>query len=357
MNDAYNNLIDSLNIRGGSVPAYRCDELHALLKEIFTEEEADLFSRMPFSSASSEQIAGTVGKSTTAVMTTLEKMADKGLITCRDKEKTRLYSAMPLVPGIFEFQFMKGGVSEQDKKLARLFEDYFVKMRAMPRGDRKAPTVPFSRVIPVEEEIKNGIEVYPYDVLSEYVQKAEHIAVSQCYCRHHGELVDDPCEKPKEVCMSFGPGAKFVAERGFGRLVSKEEAKKILDISEEAGLIHCSSNTTEHIDFICNCCECHCGIVKSLKEQMRSFGSPSNYIMTVDEQNCNGCELCVDRCPMDAIEMKDAVVELSKEQCVGCGLCVSACHMDALRMVVRAERQTPPRTHRELMSSMISSMA
>lgn len=357
MKDAYTNLIDSLNVRGGAVPAYKCDEFYALVEAIFTEEEADLFAKMPFSLASSEQIAGNVGKSTADVTTTLERMADKGLITSRDKESTRFYGAIPLLPGIFEFQFMKGGVSEQDKKLARLFKNYFVKMAEMPRGERKAPGVPFSRVIPVEQEIKNGIEVYPYDVLSEYIQKTEHIAVSTCYCRHHGELLDDPCEKPKEVCMSFGPGAKFVAERGFGRLISKEEATKILDISEEAGLIHCSSNTTDYIDFVCNCCECHCGIVKSLKEQLRNFGSASNYMMAVDEQNCNGCEVCIDRCPMDAIEMKDAVVELSVENCVGCGLCVSACCTDALRMVTRPERHIPPRNHKELMSSMISSMA
>ena len=36
--EAYDQLIDSLNSRGGSLPAIKCDELYALLTEIFTEE-------------------------------------------------------------------------------------------------------------------------------------------------------------------------------------------------------------------------------------------------------------------------------------------------------------------------------
>ena len=36
MSEVYDQLIDSLNSRGGSLPAIRCDELYALLTEIFT---------------------------------------------------------------------------------------------------------------------------------------------------------------------------------------------------------------------------------------------------------------------------------------------------------------------------------
>ena len=51
MNDVYDQLVDSLNARGGSMPAHRCDELYALLTEIFTEVEAEMFSGMPFVSS------------------------------------------------------------------------------------------------------------------------------------------------------------------------------------------------------------------------------------------------------------------------------------------------------------------
>ena len=89
---------------------------------------------------------------------------------------------------------------------------------------------------------------------------------------------------------------------------------------------------------------------------MRNFGSASNYTVEVDADSCSGCELCLDRCPMDALVMRDAAAERIDERCVGCGLCVSSCDMDALRMVNRPERHDPPRNHRELMTSMMASM-
>ena len=161
MNEAYDHLIDSLNMRGGSVPAHRCEEIYPLLRSIFTPEEAELFSKMPFGLATAEQIAKEAGKTVDETEALLEGMADKGLITNRERAGNKVYATLPLVPGIFEFQLMKGGTSDEDRKLARLFEDYFKVARELPRGEGKVPTVPFARVIPVEEEIKTGIEVFP----------------------------------------------------------------------------------------------------------------------------------------------------------------------------------------------------
>ncbi|MCL0057399.1 hypothetical protein M1N50_03685 [Dehalococcoidia bacterium] len=61
----------------------------------------------------------------------------------------------------------------------------------------------FARVISVEAEIPAGVEIHPYDRVSEYVSMADYIAVSVCYCRHRGELLGRPCDKPKEVCLIF----------------------------------------------------------------------------------------------------------------------------------------------------------
>ena len=68
---------------------------------------------------------------------------------------------------------------------------------------------------------------------------------------------------PIEMCMWFGKRGEFAAERLGGRKVSKEEAMKILDKAEEAGLVHMSRNTTEEIDFLCNCDRWHCGVIKA----------------------------------------------------------------------------------------------
>ena len=156
--------------------------------------------------------------------------------------------------------------------------------------------------------------------------------------------------------MAFGPQAKYVAERGFGRLVSKEGALRILDRSEEAGLIHCSSNTGKYINFMCNCCDCHCGIIQSIKRSVIPMGAVSSFIVAVDQDACNGCGTCIDRCQMDALTLDGAVIIRDARRCIGCGLCISVCPTEALKLELRRDAPVPPRDQRELNAAMISSL-
>jgi electron transport complex protein RnfB len=290
-------------------------------------------------------------------------MANKGLVFTYERGGVMSYQLMVLVPGMFEMQFTTGDVSERAKKLAHLFEDYFnVLMPVIEKSGSRAtaevmPIVPFARVITVEQEIPRGVEVYPYDLVSHYIENAKHFAVSICYCRHHGELVGRPCDKPKDVCMSFGPGAKFVIDRGFGRSISKEEAMKLLKRSEEAGLVHCSNNTSKYIDFICNCCTCHCGVLQSVKNAASpSMAATSSFIASIKEEDCSGCGDCVEMCPMDALVMDGDVATIDLKRCIGCGLCVSVCPTESLSLEMREGAPVPPRDRHELNVAMMSSL-
>ena len=153
--------------------------------------------------------------------------------------------------------------------------------------------------------------------------------------------------------MTIGPGAKFNAERGFGRLISKEEALRILDVAEKEGLVHCSSNMGKHVDFICNCCVCHCPILQTIKSSaMPNGGATSAYIAMVDEGSCMGCGDCLERCPMEALALEGDVVVRDSKLCIGCGLCVSSCTTDALRMLPRLDRPSTPWDRQELNTAM-----
>ena len=286
----------------------------------------------------------------------LESMADKGLVFAIEKGGPTLYRLMPLAPGIYEYQFMAGEVSERAKKLARLFDEV-TPVTGNESASFNAPRFPFSRVLPVEKDLESELNVQPYEKISEYLKNAEHIAVSTCYCRHHAELTGKPCDKPKEVCMSVGPGAKYAAERGFGRLISTDEALRILEVSEEAGLVHCTSNTSKYIDFICNCCICHCAILQHHKDmQKNKLAAPSNYVVAVSQEDCTLCETCLDRCPMDAFSIAEDSIERDPQLCIGCGLCVSTCPSEALKMMPRSESQIPPEGQRELYAAMAASL-
>ena len=357
----YEKLADALSMRGGAVPVIKCQEFFALLEELFTPQEAELAIKMPITPIPAETLAKEiVGDDPKEVKSLLETMADRGTVFTVDRDGQRLYVLMPLIPGIFEMQFMGGEVSERTKKLARLFDGYFdlardAEMRHAAVSEGRT-IVPFARVIPVETDIPTDVTIHPYDKVSEYIAKSDYIAIGTCYCRHHGELVGNPCSKPKDVCMTFGPQAKYVAERGFARMVSKEEALKVLDRSEEAGLVHCSSNTGKYISFMCNCCACHCGIIQSIKRGVIPMGAVSSFIMTVNEDECSGCGVCIDRCQMDALSLDGAMLVRNAERCIGCGLCISVCPTEALKLELRKGAAVPPHNQRELNAAMMASL-
>ncbi|MFH1243321.1 MAG: hypothetical protein V1689_13290 [Pseudomonadota bacterium] len=151
----------------------------------------------------------------------VESMADKGIVATRKKDGVVLYKLLPVVPGIFEFQFMRGGDTDLDRRLAKLLRAYADAAEAEVRKTIPIPenVTPFMRVIPVERTIQAGQRVYTFDQLSNYIESADAISVGHCYCHHeHYLLGKETCDAPQYRCMSFGPGALYTSERGIARL-------------------------------------------------------------------------------------------------------------------------------------------
>jgi len=129
-------------------------------------------------------------------------------------------------------------------------------------------------------------------------------------------------------------------------IISKEEALEVLDATEREGLIHCTYNVQEGQMFVCNCCVCCCGILRSVKE----FDAPyalarSNFVAFIDQDSCSACGACAnERCQMEAIVEEDGTYMVLGERCIGCGVCILTCPTESISMVRRpeAERDVPP---------------
>ena len=322
-------------------------ELDALLTALFDEQEAETAVQVsPLIPEPPETVAERLGKPSDEVAARLDDMADKGLLYCSQRGDDKRYKLIALLPGIFELQFMRGEVTPRAKELARLFHDYF---EAMESRGKKADVTPFARVIPIEKTVSVELEVFPYEEAGRYIDAAKIHAVSTCYCRHKQRLLGEGCDNPDEVCMQFGPFARFLIQRGFAKQITREEAHAILKKSEEAGLIHTSNNTRDRIDFICNCCSCCCGILQSVKSStMPSMAASSSYIVEVDEDSCTGCGVCVTRCQMDALSENGDTVRLEAKKCIGCGVCVTTCPGEALTLKARPQGPTPAKNVKEL---------
>jgi Na+-translocating ferredoxin:NAD+ oxidoreductase subunit B len=339
----YDQMADALCSKGGGIPAVKCKEFNAVIDALFTEEEVRLAISLPDTLVSADMLAAKTGKDAKQLADLLEQMTKKGLLFSYKHGETRLYSLLAFVPGIFENQFNTGPVDARAKKLARIFDDYLTTISRMSVSNPGVfPAVKFARVIAINKDIQGNVKINTYDELVPYIEKAHYIGQVTCFCRHKGELLDDPCDKPKDVCISIGPGAKYMAEYGLGKLITKEEALKALQRAEDAGLVHCTSNTGKYIDMVCNCCTCHCMILQSLKNSaVPSLAATSSFMAEVVAAECIGCENCIEKCPMEALSMKDDIAIVDKKRCIGCGLCVRSCPSEAIILNIREDANVP----------------
>ena len=57
-------------------------------------------------------------------------------------------------------------------------------------------------------------------------------------------------------------------------------------------------------------------------------------LAVIDEQNCIGCTLCIQACPVDAIlGAAKHMHTIIASECTGCELCVAPCPVDCIHMV------------------------
>ena len=354
----YQDLYEVMKNRRGPYTGTDIPEFYAMVEELFTPLEAEVNNAMPRKPVTAAEIAGEMGRDENEIKTILETMADKGLCRTYLKDNARLFQGEPFMPGIFEYQFMSGQSSDRHRKVAGLIKAYKKAFNAA-RGEIKM-TFPVTRVIPVDRTIEAGNTVHTYDQVSTYIDKNETIGVGTCYCRQAAKLVgEDTHDMPMDVCMWFGNMAEYAIERLGARKMTNAEAKKVLDTAEEAGLVHMSRNTTENVNFICNCDRWHCEVIKGvLKQSKPALFFNSGFQPRFDPDLCVACETCIERCPPEALVMGDnEVPEVNLDRCFGCAVCATGCPSDAIIMESKPGFPAPPKDPKELITSLKASFA
>jgi Pyruvate/2-oxoacid:ferredoxin oxidoreductase delta subunit len=280
-------------------------------------------------------------------------MAEKGLCSTYLSARTRYYQGAPFMPGIFEYQFLPGRTTERDKKIARLIHAY-KRAYTAAAGEQKL-NFPVTRVITVDRKINAGNRIHTYDQVASYIDKYDPIGVGTCYCRHAARLNgEDVRDLPMEVCMWFGKPGEYAIEKLGGRRVTKQEARQLLDRTEEAGLVHMSRNTTEEIDFLCNCDRWHCEVITGvLKHPKPGTIFNSGFQPSFDPDRCAACEACLDRCPAAALTMgENGIPMVNLDRCFGCAVCATGCPEQAIGMEAKPGFPEPPKTTKDLIAAL-----
>jgi ferredoxin len=342
--DAYRRLARRLDEIPNGFPATESGVEIRLLQKIFEPDEAALASVMKLSNEPASDIAARAGADPKVARRTLKRMVRKGQILVGRGERQLTFRLMPFAVGFYEEQLPR-----MDKELAELFEEYLQESK----GGAIALKMPaIARVIPVEEAVPVDLEIFPYERASELLENAKSWAVRDCICRVQTDLVGKGCDHPVENCITFAPIERAFVNSEIARPISKDEALRILHEAEEAGLVHSTGNYRDDQHYICNCCTCSCGILRTITE----FGFPttithSDFRALVDADICIGCGTCLERCQFGALSVPEDVCLVDPRRCVGCGLCATVCPVDAiaLRRVEAGEKAELPTNRREWM--------
>jgi NAD-dependent dihydropyrimidine dehydrogenase PreA subunit len=236
--------------------------------------------------------------------------------------------------------------------------DHFAKYEDwddIPAGDRRAINRRFldefiARHRANVERKMQGLEAenaLPNDTVlllaevEEMLDAATHIVVQPCDCRRLGQN----CERPVETCIWLDDGALEALDRGYGRRLTREEAKELVRRTDKAGLMHTADSEwrTRGLHAICNCCACDCYPFRAAQELGSKGAWPrSRYVAVHDPARCNLCGACVKRCHFEAfyhdgptvgVDGKEKTnVLYEPEHCWGCGLCANTCPAGAIIM-------------------------
>ena len=348
--DVYVKLGERMNQFEGRYPLV--DAYIKVLQVMCTEEEADFAAKFPEKAYTINELAEMYQKDKSELVPLLDTMTWKGLFyTEKNEAGDRTYALNPIVPGAMEYYILRRlDKPDEIKKYIELYTnmgaeaaEYIEKLKQEDPEKAKffAPTEPLFRTLAVNEALPDKKTVQPYEDIIKMVDQHTSFSAMLCTCKEGiGPSTDGPCKVegiPRYHCLMFGKGADYAIEQKIGdaKRITKEECFEILEACNKAGLVQNVNNFVDDLQFICNCCPCCCGIVKGAKllgPAASGVVDPTNFFPTIDEDLCTGCGDCVEKCPVEAMSLKEDEAVCDQEKCLGCGFCATQSPLDSISL-------------------------
>lgn len=227
------------------------------------------------------------------------------------------------------------------------------------------------RIVPALQALAASPHIPPEQILwyenyEEMFRRSKMILFLPCSCRTQHRQCDNKMDLCVHVILDDDDGA---SEKEFAGILKRwshlkpltyQEAMDEMYAAEDAGLGHLSLNFPR-LEEACNWCECCCRVVNPLIHAGLDYDfmdpSKSRYRASVNQELCNGCQTCVERCIFGAVEMvnvegsKKMKARITEKNCMGCGLCVYTCPEKAIRFdIVRPPEHIPNITREQVFS-------
>lgn len=346
--DNINKILALLDKKQNVYRAPRSEEIIEILKIKYTEEEAAIGANMDIMPENPETIAERLNMKKEGLIPTLEKMCDKGTVYRTGEKGSYKYSLLPTDLGLFETSFGKGEENEETRELGKLWTNYF---NGVWGKEFHSLQTQLMRVVAIEEKISGQTEILPYEKISGIIENASYLSVTNCACRSAKKLAGEACSlgAPTDVCLHFEDIGRYFVERGFAREVTKDECYEIMKRVQDVGLVHLTVNVKNNIIAICSCCPCCCVSLRGITQLNKPDAvAHSNYFSSIDPEICDGCKdlpspVCIDRCPMDAISVRNDKVVCDVAKCIGCGICAHFCPVEGAVTLKKRKKIIEPK--------------
>jgi len=354
---AFKSLEERINRLPMGAPA--SETLYKILAVLFSEREAALVAQLPIKPFTVEMASKIWKLDKLESQKILMELADRAILFDIDNNGVQKFMLPPPMAGFFEFSLMRTRGDIDQKLLSELFHQYlnveedFVKELFFATETRQGRVFVQEGVLSRDNEV----HIMDFERASHVIKTAEYMSISVCYCRHKNHHLGTACDKPMDICMSFGNTAATLIKHDYARRVDAVEGMELLHQAYENELVQCGENVRNEVSFICNCCGCCCEALTAAKK----FGmlhpvETTNFLPKINDAGCNGCGKCLRACPIAAISRDEETkkMRVDEEVCLGCGVCARACSSKkAILLVSRPQRLITPvnSVHRVVMQA------
>ncbi len=352
--------------RQNEIPIPVTDPLLWCFDMSMTDQEADRLIALGTDAHSLESVARVWGISVEEASPLLDTLCRKGLVwTRKEPGLPVVFVLASILVGWFELQLARAQENPQEQEFANRLNELFASWKQLnvlplraagnlmmrlfsrpfqsvvPALDRQAATSLSTIVVNRDVPVTAG-SVRPTASVYELIEEnaaAGNLAVMHCFCRQWRKMVDEPCSfgVPVEACIVIGHFGRFVADYGFGREITKDEALDIVAKCQKKGAVHVVFHDRDDTALpqiaICNCCWDCCGVISSYNRGILPLHFTCYCHAKTDEMACTGCGICEKFCPSLAVKVKDKVAVVDAKLCIGCGQCAVRCPADAMSLI------------------------